>query len=619
MKAKKTAPPKKRSATRRPSSGKRAGFAPYTPLDFEKIDKKAHKLADLIETRFEELAHILLEYESYEVVCDEVSRTLDLLRSLPENKEYFRMRVGEATAFLPRNQPLYALSCFVLIPSLMASEVHFRIPHSMRHFFPKLLALLDIYGSFPNVVVSNKERSEFMTERTALRMDPKTGETRPVTDIVIFTGTSVHADQLRLVFDERTLFIANGSGHNPVIVSKDADLPKAVEAVLTLQLYNQGQDCAAPNAVLVHKDIFKDFLRLIRDEIRTVRVGRYADKSCRVGPISDPKDLVRVEDLLIRNREWLDPTTPGIIRAYDAILEPTIICKPLACGANFSEVFAPIIFLQQYDDDADLASYFENPAYAQNAMYVSVYGTSAYADGLTAHRENGKLLHDRNTVMHNTHLHAPWMERGTQPYGGYGYGASSISINGKIMPKPTLPQRDIFQWVAKPLLKKTPKSLQTDARRFTKTVYKDVQKLMRLKSAEEAAAPEHGSVGDTYIDTQSLDSANHRYVRVEEDQSYRLLETPDADFIAKLAPADLSAIRSARQLLSEGKHALEDFKEALYALPKKPVYSAQQNKDAQLRFFKNLYRLLLGKETGPRLAQFLLDINREKALALLDV
>src|SRR3990167_4723429 len=120
-----------------------ATYAPYTLIDFSKSQKLANALAERIETRFEELAHILLEYESYEVVTDEIARTLDLLRNLNENRDYFQLRVNEVTTFLPKNQPLYAFTCFVVVPSLMAHEVHFRIPQSMRHFFPKLLAVLD--------------------------------------------------------------------------------------------------------------------------------------------------------------------------------------------------------------------------------------------------------------------------------------------------------------------------------------------------------------------------------------------------------------------------------------------------------------------------------------------
>ena len=288
------------------------------------------------------------------------------------------LQPSSITTFLPRNQPLYAFACFVVVPSLMASEVHFRIPHSMKNFFPEILKLLKISRLFPNIIVSFSERLDFLKARSALLIDPQTEESKPITDVVIFTGIPAHAARLRLVFDRRTLFIVNGAGHNPVVISKDANLSKAVEAVLTLQLYNQGQDCAAPNAILVHKSVAIEFLRMLRENIRDIKVGHYTDKSCRVGPISDPNDLVRIQNFLINNREWIDPSTPGTIRTRDSIVEPTIIYKPIIKGGNFSEIFAPIIFVQEYANDKELKLYFENKDYAQNAMYITLYGTSAY-------------------------------------------------------------------------------------------------------------------------------------------------------------------------------------------------------------------------------------------------
>ncbi len=352
------------------------------PLNFSLLNERASSFARHIESHFEDIAEILLDYESFEVVQDETARTLDILKNLRENKEYFALRVGSVASFLPRNQPLYALTCFVIIPSLMASEVHFRIPHSMRHFLPRLLRVLKIDEFFPNITVARKERLKFLRERSALKIDPKTEESMPVTDAVIFTGTSHHAEKLRLVFDQRTLFIANGSGHNPIVITEDASIPEAVEATLALQLYNQGQDCAAPNAILVHRHSYKPFMRLLREELQKVRVGHYRDRSCRVGPISEPEDLKRIQNLLVDNREWLDPSTPGIIRTNEVIVEPTIICKPLKEGGNFTEVFSPVIIVQQYEDDADLSTYFEHSHYARNAMYVSVYGTSKYIESL---------------------------------------------------------------------------------------------------------------------------------------------------------------------------------------------------------------------------------------------
>lgn len=597
-------------------------YTPYSAINFADAEQLSNILADRIETRFEELAHILLEYESYEVVLDEIERTLDLLRNLKENEEYFKIRTGAAAAFLPRNQPLYAFTCFVIIPSLMASEVHFRIPHSMKHFFPKLLALLEIPNTFRNIVVSHSPRAEFLRERSALRVNPSTRESIPVTEAVIFTGTPVHADQLRMIFDQRTLFITNGSGHNPVVVSKDADIRTAIEAVLTLQLYNQGQDCAAPNAVLVHEAIYPDFLRTLRDEIRAVRVGDYRDRKSRVGPISDPKDLVRVQDFLIDHRKWLDPTTPGIIRAYDAILEPTIITKPLKEGGNFNEIFAPAMFLQKYSDDSELSLYFEDPKYAMNAMYVTVFGSSSYVKNLIGRPIEGKILHDERSFLQNTHLHSHGAERGTEPYGGNGYGASNLSIDGVITPKATLPQRDIYEHVAKPLLTKSIRDKKLESvRGATEIVYKDTQKLMRLKSAEGNGDQDSSLVSETtYIDTDGIVAEGHRYTKLDEDRLHRLLEKPNADYIAKLELADLETIRSLRTLLlEESLPPLEEFATVLYAIAVRPGDDEKQKRQRQRQLFLHSYQLLFNKTSGPRLAEFLTDVDREHVCLLLDV
>lgn len=590
------------------------------PINFSAVNKTALAFADYLESHFEEIADVLLEYESFEVVKDEFDRTIDLFKNLDENKDYFILRINEVTSFLPRNQPLYAFSCFVVVPSLMAREVHFRIPHSMRGFLPKLLQMIKVAEFFPNIIVSKKERLEFLEERSALLADPKNGESAPVTDAVIFTGKSIHADRLRTIFDARILFIANGAGHNPFIVSADADIPKAVEATLTLQLYNQGQDCAAPNAILVHKDVYQPFLRLLRTELAKVKIGPYRDRACRVGPISDPDDLKRIGAFIVDHRDWLDPSTKGVIRTTEAIIEPTIICKSLKEGGNYSEIFAPIIFVQKYEQDADLVLYFENHQYARNAMYVSLYGDSEYVENLIGKKIEGKILHRKETFLHNTHLHAPGVERGTQPYGGYGYGASSVSINGKIIPKPTCPQRDIYEHLVKPLIKSGKiKEHRDRLSRLTKKVTKNIPKLMGLK-LDVSEGQKEINTGKSYLDFLSIKKIGRRYVELSAKQMFRLLEHPNAKLIAQMKSEDRKQIQILRKfLINHKKINLNEFTTLLYSISKKTGLSNKKNRDRQLHFFHLVYQLLLGKDSGPRLAQFLLDADREKICELLDV
>ncbi|KKQ83219.1 MAG: Lysyl-tRNA synthetase (Class I) [Parcubacteria group bacterium GW2011_GWB1_38_8] len=597
-------------------------FSPYRKIDFFEVDKKAKQLADLIEVHFEKLTDILLRYESFEVVQDEVNRALDLLRNLRENKKFFFLRVGAVASFLPRNQPLYAFSCFVIVPSLMASEVHFRIPQSMMLFFQDMLDLLEIKKLFPNIFVSQKQRSEFLRERSALLVNPKTKESIPATEAVIFTGLPSHASKLRFIFDKRTLFISNGAGHNPVVVSKDANLNKAIEAVLTLGLYNQGQDCAAPNAVLVHKDILPNFLRQLREGLSKVKIGSYNNKSSRVGPISDPDDLVRIEDFLIKNREWLDSSTKGVIRTSEAIVEPTIICKPLRCGGNYNEIFAPTIFVQEYADNSELASYFENDRYLMNAMYVTLYGTSNYINKLIGKIYHGKLLHDKSSFIHNTHLHARGVERGINPYGGYGYGASSLSINGKIITMPTLPQRDIYKWIVKPILnKKTLNFHQQKYDIFTKIQEKDIGKLLKLKLSNSSdSSHDNINSNNIYLDLDLIKDKKSRFIHLNPAYSHTLLEVPNVKYIVSMTDDDIKLIKKLNKLLDrKSKLNLNKFITLLYALPKSANATEERNIANQRIFFQNLYQLLFGKKSGPKLTNFLWEIDKSDIKDLLDV
>ncbi len=597
-----------------------AHFAPYTEIDFPSVEKRAQLFADLIEEKRAHIENILLAYESYEVVRDEMERTLDLLRNLSENKSYFRARVRSVTAFLPRNQPLYAFSCFVIVPSLMASEVHFRIPSSMREFFPHLLIALETKKRFPNIQWSSLTRLEFLRDRSSLRVDPETEETLPVTDVVIFTGTPQHAEQLQKIFDESVLFISNGSGHNPVIVSSNADIDAAVETTLTLQLYNQGQDCAAPNAILVHARIFDSFRSALIEGIRSVKVGAYRDRACRVGPISDPEDLVRIEDFLIHHRAWIDPATPGIIRAHEAIVEPTIISKPLSEDGNYTEIFAPVMVLQKYEKDADLALYFENPRYAQNAMYVTVYGTSRYVSQLMGRRLEGTILHNKSTILFNTHLHVKGVERGVKPYGGYGFGASHVSIRGRTTAKPTLAQRDIYEYLIRPIMKRETLAMhRKNLERFTVVTPKNLEKIMRLTSHDASQTREQQASGNTYVDLHAI-SSKARYAHVDERHTYHLLKYPNATHIAQLSPSEVKAVRGLILLLRKKRQSdLEEFKTEIYALAALPGAVAEVNRVRQRDFFEHVYQLLFGKPTGPKLAQFLMDADVHAVTHLLDV
>jgi lysyl-tRNA synthetase class 1 len=427
-------------------------------IDFTSKQNIALQIVDTIRSKKHQLIITLTQYETIKTAEDEIERTIDLLTSLDENIDYFKEVVGQVAVFMPSNQPLYSFACFAIVPSLMAAKVYVKSPEIMNGFYEKMLKILNVKKDLKNIEYLKLTRDECLSIFTATTLDHETNKRFPDFDAVIFTGTTENADRLRKKFHPSTLFIANGSGHNPIVVTETAAVEKAIDGIMSVRTYNQGQDCAAPDSILVHRDLYDNVIERMRTEIQKLTVGSYNSPTTDIGPISRPETLPLIEGFLTANHQYLDESTDGVIRTRSTIVEPTLIAKPLANGPNFTEIFAPVFVVQQYDDDRDLALYFEDARYAANAMYITIYGKSDYiAEFLES--DQGKKIHDQSTVLFDIDLHKPGVERGVAPYGGYGRGASCVSKDGIIMSGPTLPQRELFEYLVtkKPLARKVKK------------------------------------------------------------------------------------------------------------------------------------------------------------------
>ncbi|EGR1116198.1 aldehyde dehydrogenase family protein [Vibrio cholerae] len=380
-----------------------------------------------------ELVTSLSGYQCKNVTLDEIDRSCDLLDNINKNQEFFIRKIRGVTSFLPLNQPIYASICFGFVPALMANDVCIRPPTAMQEHYKKFMSVIDLTSFIDTLSVSYDEKEIFLSNRVN------------VTDAVIFTGTPENALKVRKHFRKNILFILNGAGHNPLIVSDDADLQDAVESSLRVVLYNQGQDCAGPNSILVHANIFNEFSKNLISKLNNMRnlIGNYKDSDVIVGPNSDPEHSLKIASIFRNYRNHC--IYGGEINPISGMINPTIFSKPLNYGGNYHEFFAPVFFLQSYEEDSDLDLYFSHPNYKNNAMYISLFGTSKYIE-----KNLRKDLHLPESILINTDLHLE--ERGYLPYGGQGNAASCIWINGQRVSGSTLPQRDIFNYLVKPAM-----------------------------------------------------------------------------------------------------------------------------------------------------------------------
>ncbi|MGL9758447.1 MAG: aldehyde dehydrogenase family protein [Wolbachia sp.] len=408
----------------------------YDPIDFRYVFACAQKFSTYLKHNQGKIIQCLQSYECLDVAVDEIKRSVDLLDNLNQNSEYFKAQVSCIVSFLPLNQPLYSSVCFGCIMSLMAKTAIIRPPTVMKSLFENLTIVSKFNNFFPNLIISYDDKNEFIQKN------------RSVADVVVFTGKYYNAQKVKKQFKENVLFIFNGAGHNPIVVSKDANIDKVIDSICRVCLQNQGQDCAAPNSILVHSKISNLVVNKCIQRLDLIKncIGDYANYNNIIGPNTDCSHALKIARVLYENRNFLQ--YGGEINPATGLIKPTVLVKPLLEGGNFSELFAPVIILQPYETDEDLKMYFEHSNYKSHAMYVTLFGTSKYVEILIE-----KGLHTRDNILRDTDLHVE--ERGFKPYGGLGIEASCIQFYNKIIPGATLPQRDIYTYLIGPSIERT--------------------------------------------------------------------------------------------------------------------------------------------------------------------
>lgn len=117
-----------------------------------------------------------------------------------------------------------------------------------------------------------------------------------------------------------------------------------------------------------------------------------------------------------------------------------------------------------------------------------------------------------------------------------------------------------------------------------------------------------------------LSLAHNWLTKYNPDEAIELCESVNRAYVETLSEVHRAQIIQLQETLISMPNATVTELEALvYHIPKSPEATEKELKKAQREFFKNVYNLLLGKDTGPRLGTFLWAVDRAKILSLLDI
>jgi hypothetical protein len=83
-------------------------------------------------------------------------------------------------------------------------------------------------------------------------------------------------------------------GKNPVIVFDDADLERALDAVVFMIYSLNGERCTSSSRLLIQESIALEFTERLAARVRRLRVGHPLDPQTEIGPLIHPRHLQKV-------------------------------------------------------------------------------------------------------------------------------------------------------------------------------------------------------------------------------------------------------------------------------------------------------------------------------------
>jgi len=188
-------------------------------------------------------------------------------------------------------------------------------------------------------------------------------------DGIVFTGSKDVG--MHLIRDNATrkvprpLIIEMG-GKNPAIITRKADLDKATDGVMRSAFGAQGQKCSACSRVYLDKAIRAEFVKLLVEKTKKIRIGNPLDRDVYLGPVIN-EDAVKTYEKAIEmaTRDGGTVLTGGRRLTgpefeHGHFVEPTLIDGlPTSHPLFGEELFVPITVLgdvSSLDDAIDLAN-----------------------------------------------------------------------------------------------------------------------------------------------------------------------------------------------------------------------------------------------------------------------
>ncbi len=411
-------------------AGAVAAFKQWSALSGKQRGKILHKVADGIEQHAETIA-VLESVDSgqpikymrnaairgaanFRFFADKAAEAANGL-SLPADAHMnytVRHPLGPVAVITPWNTP-FMLSTWKIAPALAAGCTVVHKPAEWSPLTAVLLAEICHRAGLPSGVLNTVQGygevvGKYVTEHPDIKAVAFVGESH--------TGSLIMAQGAATL--KRVHFELGGK--NPAVVFDDADLNKALDAVMFMIYSLNGQRCTSSSRVLIHHTIYDDFVARIKQRVEKLRVGHPLDPATEVGPLIHRQHFGKVMQYFdIAKTDGADIAIGGT--QPDNLQQGCFVAPTLFTNATNEmriareEIFGPVLTAIRFTDEAD----------ALRIANDTPYGLSAYIWT----NDSGKALR----MAHATEAGMVWVNSENNrhlpsPFGGV--KASGIGRDG---------------------------------------------------------------------------------------------------------------------------------------------------------------------------------------------
>ncbi|KIP89961.1 NAD-dependent succinate-semialdehyde dehydrogenase [Pseudomonas fluorescens] len=178
-------------------------------------------------------------------------------------------------------------------------------------------------------------------------------------------------------------------GHGPVLVFADADIEKAAVEGVANRFRGTGQVCISSTRFLIQREAYAEFVEHFVAATQALKIGDGMDPQTQVGPLANPRQLAKMEQLIADAVEKGARVLAGgeALPGAGFFFQPTVLADvPMHARVMHEEPFGPIAILMPFDELSDGLQEANRLPYGLSAYAFTSNARTAIdvADGLEA-------------------------------------------------------------------------------------------------------------------------------------------------------------------------------------------------------------------------------------------